>query len=71
MLSDLIVYQVVQAHEGKVWARSKPGQGSEFVIRLRRLAAGSATDHTGKLSSAVIEMKARAAAVGAEEGAHG
>jgi two-component system sensor histidine kinase PilS (NtrC family) len=32
-----IVYQVVQAHEGKVWARSKLGQGSEFVLRLRRL----------------------------------
>jgi len=32
-----IVYQIVQAHEGKVWARSKLGQGSEFVLRLRRL----------------------------------
>jgi two-component system, NtrC family, sensor histidine kinase PilS len=32
-----IVYQIVQAHEGKVWARSKPGQGSVFVLRLRRL----------------------------------
>jgi two-component system, NtrC family, sensor histidine kinase PilS len=32
-----IVYQIVQAHEGKVWARSKPGQGSQFVLRLRRL----------------------------------
>jgi signal transduction histidine kinase len=31
-----IVYQIVQAHEGKVWARSKPGQGTEFVLRLRR-----------------------------------
>jgi two-component system sensor histidine kinase PilS (NtrC family) len=32
-----IVYQIVQAHEGKVWARSKPGQGSVFVLRLRRV----------------------------------
>ena len=24
-----IVYQIVQAHEGKVWARSKPGQGAK------------------------------------------
>jgi two-component system sensor histidine kinase PilS (NtrC family) len=32
-----IVYQVVQAHEGKVWARSKVGQGSVFVLKLRRL----------------------------------
>jgi two-component system sensor histidine kinase PilS (NtrC family) len=34
-----IVYQIVQAHEGKVWARSKPGQGTTFVIRLHRLEA--------------------------------
>ena len=33
-----IVYQIVQAHEGKVFARSKQGQGSTFVLRLRRLA---------------------------------
>src|SRR5205823_7987987 len=32
-----IVYQIVQAHEGKVWARSKLGQGSVFVLRLRRM----------------------------------
>jgi len=34
-----IVYQIVQAHEGKVWARSKLGHGSEFVLRLRHIAA--------------------------------
>ena len=34
-----IVYQIVQAHEGKVWARSKLGQGSVFVLRLRRIGA--------------------------------
>src|SRR5262249_25513551 len=34
-----IVYQIVQAHEGKVWARSKIGQGSVFVLRLRRVGA--------------------------------
>lgn len=32
-----IVYQIVQAHQGKVWARSKPGQGATFVLRLHRL----------------------------------
>ena len=32
-----VVYQIVQAHEGKVWARSKAGQGTTFVLRLRRL----------------------------------
>jgi len=34
-----IVYQIVQAHEGKVWARSKQGQGCTFVLRLRQAAA--------------------------------
>ncbi len=34
-----VVYQIMQAHEGKVWARSKPGQGTTFVLRLRRLDA--------------------------------
>jgi len=31
-----VVYQIVQAHEGKVWARSKPEQGTTFILRLRR-----------------------------------
>ena len=31
-----IVYQIVQAHEGKVFVRSKPGQGCTFVLRLRK-----------------------------------
>jgi two-component system, NtrC family, sensor histidine kinase PilS len=34
-----VVYQIVQAHEGKVWARSKPQQGTTFVLRLRRFDA--------------------------------
>jgi two-component system sensor histidine kinase PilS (NtrC family) len=38
-----VVYQIVQAHEGKVWARSKPGQGTTFVLRLRRLDAERAS----------------------------
>jgi signal transduction histidine kinase len=32
-----VVYQIVQAHEGKVWARSKAGQGTTFVLRLAQL----------------------------------
>src|SRR6266478_2344808 len=32
-----IVYQIVQAHEGKVWARSEVGRGTSFVVRLRRM----------------------------------
>ncbi len=34
-----VVYQITQAHEGKVWARSKPGQGTTFILRLRRFDA--------------------------------
>ena len=34
-----VVYQIVQAHEGKVWARSKPNQGTTLILRLRRLDA--------------------------------
>ena len=29
-----IVYQIVQAHDGKVWARSQLGKGTTFVLRL-------------------------------------
>ena len=36
-----IVYQVVQAHEGKVWARSEVGKGTSFVVRLRRMEQGA------------------------------
>jgi len=32
-----IVYQIVQAHEGKVWARSRQGQGTALVLKLPRL----------------------------------
>jgi two-component system sensor histidine kinase PilS (NtrC family) len=32
-----IVYQIVQAHEGKVWARSRQGQGTTLVLKLRHL----------------------------------
>lgn len=37
-----IVYQIVQAHEGKVFARSKQGQGCTFVLQLKRAAANFA-----------------------------
>jgi two-component system sensor histidine kinase PilS (NtrC family) len=67
-----IVYQIVQAHEGKVWARSKPGQGSVFVLRLRRLVAQSNVSETltDPLKAAVSTMPssgALAAAGGARE----
>jgi two-component system sensor histidine kinase PilS (NtrC family) len=51
-----VVYQIVQAHEGKVWARSKPGQGTTFILRLRRLEAGRVNRGEGsiqKLAAAI------------------
>ena len=47
-----IVYQIVQAHEGKVWARSKLGQGSVFVLRLRRLEVAENASHLLRASHA-------------------
>ncbi len=41
-----IVYQIVQGHEGKVWARSHLGEGTTFVLRLRRLCAGTGEPDT-------------------------
>ncbi len=46
-----VVYQIVQAHEGKVWARSKPGQGTTFVLRLRRLDAEPASTNSRKVGT--------------------
>ena len=63
-----IVYQIVQAHEGKVWARSKLGHGSVFVLRLRRL--GTADAVPGSL--AVVAGKSAAQGVaGAAAAARG
>jgi two-component system sensor histidine kinase PilS (NtrC family) len=69
-----IVYQIVQAHEGKVWARSKLGEGSVFVLRLRRAAVA---EKLGTLQPAVVPQilseagESIAAAAGAGVRAHG
>ena len=59
-----IVYQIVQAHEGKVWARSKLGQGSVFVLRLRRLDAAEPAGGVARRTQA-LENAAAATAGGA------
>jgi two-component system, NtrC family, sensor histidine kinase PilS len=64
-----IVYQIVQAHEGKVWARSKPGEGTTFVLRLRRVA--SEKDVAGKISANPTQRAAPPLAAAAGGGAHG
>jgi two-component system sensor histidine kinase PilS (NtrC family) len=58
-----IVYQIVQAHEGKVWARSEVGKGTSFVVRLRHMEAGVALP-----PSAVSPSVTLAAAGGATRG---
>jgi two-component system sensor histidine kinase PilS (NtrC family) len=60
-----IVYQIVQAHEGKVWARSEVGKGTSFVLRLRRLEQAAAG---GTSSAAEPTGVALAAAGGANRG---
>jgi signal transduction histidine kinase len=66
-----IVYQIMQAHEGKVWARSKPGQGTTFVLRLHRLDAGRplAGDASTAVSLLATTQQTAGAAVGG--GSHG
>jgi two-component system, NtrC family, sensor histidine kinase PilS len=53
-----IVYQIVQAHEGKVWARSAVGKGTSFVLRLRRMErdqnASGGTSSTSETAGAAL-----------------
>jgi len=68
-----IVYQIVQAHEGKVWARSKPGQGTTFVLRLHRLDTDQTVSaHTKSVGSETIpESVKQPLALAAGGGARG
>jgi hypothetical protein len=65
----------VQAHEGKVWARSNLGQGSVFVLRLHRYTVGEVlaapqTDGAHE-SHSTLPDNTSAAAVAVGGGAHG
>jgi two-component system, NtrC family, sensor histidine kinase PilS len=69
-----IVYQIVQAHEGKVWARSKPGQGTTFVLRLRRLDAErpvSTDESVAEKARALVGARPAVAVAGAGGGLRG
>ena len=59
-----IVYQIVQAHEGQVWARSKQGQGTTFVLRLKK-GMEELADPSGR----DVQRLASAAAAG-QRGSH-
>ena len=65
-----IVYQIIQAHEGKVWARSKPDQGTTFVLRLHRFDVQAIpSDKNGdKAKVQVISQPAAAASAGGSRG---
>ncbi len=71
-----IVYQIVQAHDGKVWARSKLGQGTTFVVRLRGIgvderpeARSGASQHSVNSNASNASPATSAAAAGGK--AHG
>ncbi|HXX00343.1 MAG TPA: ATP-binding protein, partial [Candidatus Acidoferrales bacterium] len=68
-----LVYQIVQAHEGKVWARSRPGQGTTFVLRLHRLDAGhdAATEERALPAEAPAAIPAPPVAAAAAGRSHG
>jgi two-component system sensor histidine kinase PilS (NtrC family) len=65
-----IVYQIVQAHEGKVWARSEVGRGTSFVLRLRRMETGEERHTAGRTASAATSaLTSGAVSAGAQGGA--
>jgi two-component system, NtrC family, sensor histidine kinase PilS len=69
-----IVYQIVQAHEGKVWARSKPGEGCVFVLRLRSVVADEipiSSRKTLNKSDRVSSLENVSVATASAGGAHG
>ena len=69
-----IVYQIVQAHEGKVWARSRLNEGTTFVLRLRRLGAGVPHAESPATEPKLLAAGSAAGAqnaLGAERRAHG
>lgn len=57
-----IVYQIMQAHEGKVWARSKPGNGTTFILRLQRLDVPTGAQIEGSRGAELSETGSLAVA---------
>jgi signal transduction histidine kinase len=69
-----IVYQIVQAHEGQVWARSRLGEGTTLVLRLRRWGLGAhppgakSGEHQLPAAAALATVAAAATAGGRARG---
>lgn len=66
-----IVYQIMQAHDGKVWARSKQGQGTTFILRLRQLEAEGSVREKSARESATDPSAAPSMAAAAGGGLRG
>ncbi len=66
-----IVYQIVQAHEGKVWARSETGKGTSFVLRLKRMEYAHEPGAASGTSLVADSSGVAAAAAGANGGPRG
>jgi hypothetical protein len=64
------VYQIMQAHEGKVWARSKAGQGTTFILRLHRMDAARPAEEGSKSGKEKVSSS-RSAAAAVVGGLHG
>ncbi|MGE0407107.1 MAG: nitrogen regulation protein NR(II) [Candidatus Korobacteraceae bacterium] len=62
-----IVYQIVQAHDGKIFARSAPGHGTEFVIELKHVLPPS----PGEQEDPALAAAAHGASADAEKVFHG
>jgi len=63
-----VVYQIVQAHEGKVWARSRLGQGTTFLLRLRQFDAERQPLQAASTGTAMNPARPAALATAAAEG---
>jgi len=63
-----IVYQIVQAHDGKVWARSEVGKGTSFVLRLRRLEQAEQANASAPAAAAKLADAASVSAGGSKRG---
>jgi two-component system, NtrC family, sensor histidine kinase PilS len=66
-----IVYQIMQAHEGKVFARSTPCQGTTLVLRMNRLDSARPVPKEKMTENPRVLVAARPVAVAAGGGGRG